>query len=1348
MQIADMQKYCLVTEQTQFTDNAIKDAIHFEGQNVAIQQMDKVPMQAVSLIFSNCSLYSCKGLNFHVLVTFLDLSNNLLDSIAGLSGLNLEYVDLSGNFLTDVSILSTCSKIQVLKLNNNQIFKLDLLQNLPQLTELEFENNQVQFLKPIITHENFDVEWLSTQKLILIQQLMDLLNVSKEKVTQYQSECEPWKYKALMLIRYRDKVINESLTINDDQQLTSIYFIDYLNVTKLIVNRCHKINFAEAPMKLKNLQVCLSNVQSLQGIQQFQQLETLVLRNNSLHRLQNEIQFLADLHNLKLLSLAQNQLKQVFQFQKLNQLESLDLSENQLQTINQYAILKLLKNLDVSFNLLENIEEFKECLQLEQLNIANNNIKNIHCLDKLTNLIYFNISNNRIQSIEACLQMKQLVDLRTNNNVIQDLNELCKHENSCAHWMSVQDVFTDEEIKGNLNCDDNELPKKKIQYLDDIEKSRYCPNMVVKYKLFVVNESLEIKNDDKIQSVAFVDLLKVNSLSIIECINISFGQYPKSVQHLSAFKCQLSNVNDLEQITQLVSLDLSGNSLRYVSQISELVLLKQLVLKDNQIAYIGNWISDLQILEHLDMENNRLLTVKQLLDLPKLETVVLNGNMVMDIDYLFHHINFNNTWWSIQIEADLPDYEYYLGSNKNDKTVKNLMKLLQLEKYSLKNAIKYENLINDQELVIHGDNYLCDLGFIDPKNKLIKKNINAININYCNCVETYNTPQNLTKLSINNSGLANIKGLEQVQNLVSVNLSLNNLSSVEQLENLIYIEELFINDNIITRLDCLEKLTNLRTLEVKNNKLLKINVARFWIQIIKLFVDQNIINDFSALFNHMSYNPMWISKQNIATIADIKNYIGQEASQSQIDAELAMYNNQSAEKRKVDQEQIQANKKKIRINEDQNKYLNIDSDPEIRAMNFVNYFRLETLTIRSCYNVNFDYICNVTILHVTNSGLTKLDGIQRMVQLQDLDVSYNQLTNASLIAYLVNLQKLNLRNNKLLEVDFVKYLNDLNDLGLRENMIYRWETVKYPAWVVPQNQPSNDDIINRFGVEQLQNELTYIKNSAEQKIISKLQLQTQITVFGISQSESDLIQIIIENVQNCERETVSGNCKITCQSEDRETVFDELKEINSKLKLDIEEIRYLKINYDDETYDFSLFNTQNIQKLVVQHCQNIQLDNVVNSVKSLHFNWCAHQNIEGIQKWNKLMELNLDCNKLENINLIQNLTQLKFLSLNQNEVQNLWPLRNLKDLKELRISENQIQNLEPLKDLENIIYLSVSYNLIKDVQPLQRLTNLIDLSISRNYIKDFTPISQHPNFKNYKIQEQRKVVKKVEIDFE
>ncbi|CAL5987403.1 Leucine_rich repeats-containing protein [Hexamita inflata] len=961
--------------------------------------------------------------------------------------------------------------------------------------------------------------------------------------------------------------------------------------------------------------------------------------------------------------------------------------------------------------------------------------------------------------------MKSLKDLRTNENIIYDINEITKHQNSSSKWIAEQDYPTDDEIKEFFNCNDEDLPKKKLELFDKKYQANYGPEMVLQYGKSIVNESLEIKKDENLSSVDFVDLLKVKTLTIIECKNIRFGPHPTQVQHLKVSNCQLTKVMYLDQITQLVSLDLSCNALRFVSEVGELVLLKQLILKDNKIAYIENWISELKVLEHLDIGNNKLLTVKQLLDLKQLVTVELQGNMALDIDYLKRHKNFQKSWKSVQASADVQDYEYYLGENRNDEMIQYKMKQLQLEKYNLDNAAKYEDLINNQELIIHGDRYLCDLGFIDPINNFVQRNTNILVVQYCQNVDTQNIPRNLTKLQLNNNGLTRINGLEFVLHLTSVNLSQNNLSDVQQLQNLVHVEELFINDNKINGLDCLEKLTALKTLEVKNNKLFEIKVVRFWVQVFNLSVDGNFINDFAALFNHPNYKPMWISKQIVANTTDIKQHIGQNTSQEQIDAELLKYNNYSAEKRKVDQDQIQAFKKKIKSN-----CLEIADNTEIQDLNFLNLFKLAQLTLRNCVNVKFDYACNVTVLSVTHSGLSELNGIQQMSQLQTLDLSNNQLQNASLLSQLVNLQALTLTNNKLLEVFFISELSQLKQLVLNKNMIYHWEPVRNhqnfnQSWLVPQNKPTENDIINRFGEEMLQNEKQTLQTQfmepnqiEEEKMISRyqnnVQIKVQITVFNATQIQQEQIG----QIRNCEHESLGNNVRLTCSQLECQNITNIIKEINSELKMEVEEFRYLEIQNENELENLSSVNGLNIHKLVVENCENVKLHKVGN-VKVLHVKWCKLQNLEGIQNWKQLQELDLSGNKLQNITQLEKLTKLKVLSLSGNEIINIDCLKELVNLTTLSVSSNQvisieslqnlinltnanlyqnkIQNIDSLRKLANLTHLNIYSNQINCVDSLKELNKLIKLDISKNKIKDFNPIQNHPNFSQYKIGSQK-----------
>ncbi|CAL6078609.1 leucine-rich_repeat domain-containing protein [Hexamita inflata] len=518
------QKRCLVTEQTRFTDDDVRNSTQFEGENIALAQVDKVPTQAVSLIFSNCSLYSCKGLNFHVLVTHLDLSSNFLDSLPGLSGLNLEYVDLSGNLLTDVSTLSTCNQIQVLKLNNNQILKLDLVQNLPKLTELEFRNNQVQFLKPVITHQNFNVKWLSTQKQVLIQQLMELLKVSKEEAMQFQSEWEPWKYIASMLIRYRDKVINGSYNdwiasqnkptendilnrfgaeqLKEEIRILKKQFIEpnaiaeqkfkakYENMIQLktwitifdvsendskkivYIQNCERETFGRnvrISCDSKDSQTVLNKIKNINAtfkveVEEFRQLQ---IEND------NELEDLSFVNEFNIQKLVVESCKNVT-FYGVANVKVLHAYNCGIQSIEGIQNWNQLLELNLYNNKLESVAQLENLTQLKVLNLgllpfSKNQIQNVEPLKGLVNLTNLDLSENQIQNVEPLRGLVNLTSLDLSSNQIENVEPLRGLVNLTTLSLSFNLIQNVEPLKGLVNLTNLNLQFNQIKDFSPIQ---------------------------------------------------------------------------------------------------------------------------------------------------------------------------------------------------------------------------------------------------------------------------------------------------------------------------------------------------------------------------------------------------------------------------------------------------------------------------------------------------------------------------------------------------------------------------------------------------------------------------------------------------------------------------------------------------------------------------------------------------------------------------------------------------------------------------------------------------------------------------------------------------------------
>ncbi|CAL6001539.1 leucine-rich_repeat domain-containing protein [Hexamita inflata] len=120
----------------------------------------------------------------------------------------------------------------------------------------------------------------------------------------------------------------------------------------------------------------------------------------------------------------------------------------------------------------------------------------------------------------------------------------------------------------------------------------------------------------------------------------------------------------------------------------------------------------------------------------------------------------------------------------------------------------------------------------------------------------------------------------------------------------------------------------------------------------------------------------------------------------------------------------------------EHKLLSIKVNQDVTSLEFVKNFDIERLKLIKCYNVEFKSTPgNISMLSVVFSDLQIVDGIQKMQQLQILDVNLNNIQNIRPIGQLTNLKHLNLNANRLKDISPLKHLVNLTQLKLEANQI-------------------------------------------------------------------------------------------------------------------------------------------------------------------------------------------------------------------------------------------------------------------------------------------------------------------------
>lgn len=130
------------------------------------------------------------------------------------------------------------------------------------------------------------------------------------------------------------------------------------------------------------------------------------------------------------------------------------------------------------------------------------------------------------------------------------------------------------------------------------------------------------------------DLLVLAALNRLESLSIQGRKLSqeeliaiagrKTLTSLSLPNCSLSSITDLEPLTELTYLDLSGNTLRNLAPLSVMTGLRELYLANNAVNTLEA-LKPLKKLEKLDVSYNSLHTLEQIYGLKSL-TVLRAGN--------------------------------------------------------------------------------------------------------------------------------------------------------------------------------------------------------------------------------------------------------------------------------------------------------------------------------------------------------------------------------------------------------------------------------------------------------------------------------------------------------------------------------------------------------------------------------------------------------------------------------------------------------------------------------------------------------------------------------------------------
>ncbi|CAL6099366.1 leucine-rich_repeat domain-containing protein [Hexamita inflata] len=515
-------------------------------ENIALIQFNSIPNHITHLTIRNCALTSIQDISQMKQLVELDLSQNRIKyHVSELGDLkNLKILNVQNNeiFRIDLIEWQDLKELQSLNISNNEILFCEPLKDL-DIQELKCDNNKLVDLEFIIKMKNYKFDWIinysrgnNAQFATLedfqeyngpnsgTEQAEELMHSTQSKQDQtnilidYIQQCN--------VIKLSNLVNGKSLTL-ENEKIINIQFTDILNIKKLIVNNCQNLQFLKTPVNITSLTInnCV-DIYNIDGIGQMKQLTSLNLNQNSILL----IEPVSQLNNLTYFSAKSNYIQDSFTLSpklqkgvKAQKIPSNDVYQEYLRSINSNISVQKLKD---EFYDQKMHSKFKNKIKKNKLNIKSDS--------ELNSLQFMDSLNMHELKIESC---KNASFAKRTPTKIKKL-----------------------VVIGKCNLDGIEKIKQII-YLD-----------------------LQKNNINKIQMLANLQQLKILFVNQNKISDISIIQKLNQLKFLDLSRNRIESINGIEDLKDLVELYLSQNYIKNIQPLTNLTQLEQLDLRNNKIS--------------------------------------------------------------------------------------------------------------------------------------------------------------------------------------------------------------------------------------------------------------------------------------------------------------------------------------------------------------------------------------------------------------------------------------------------------------------------------------------------------------------------------------------------------------------------------------------------------------------------------------------------------------------------------------------------------------------------------------------------------------------------------------------
>lgn len=341
--------------------------------------------------------------------------------------------------------------------------------------------------------------------------------------------------------------------------------------------------------------------------------------------------------------------------------------------------------------------------------------------------------------------------------------------------------------------------------------------------------------------------------------------YPSSLETLSLVGVRSGTTENLSNLVNLKTLNLTNNSLVDISNLAALQNLRHLVLDSGEIAGLGRSKNPYAFHEE---SRNKISDLSPLIDLPMLQELSVQYNRVSNFFPLLQSKSLKSTICT--------------GNPIDDEAP-----LLALEE----RGIKVQLIVENEETGWPEAKKLSESNIVFPSAEVENVVRTALHTADRTASEPlrYSDVKAITILDLSGMKIKDVSFLRYFTEVVELNLSDNNVSDISVLRCLTNLEKLDISGNNIKDLEPLSNLIKLHTLNVSNNNITDIASLKNLKHMVILDLSSNPISEASVLSEFIILQKLNVTDTRISKLPSLEKM--NLSYQDQVDAYLAVGDN-------------------------------------------------------------------------------------------------------------------------------------------------------------------------------------------------------------------------------------------------------------------------------------------------------------------------------------------------------------------------------------------------------------------------------------------------------------------------